>query len=219
DRVEVAGEVQVDVLHRHDLRVATAGCAAFHAEDGSERRLAQADHRFLADVIERIAQAHGGGRLALARGRGRHRRHQDQLRVRTRLEAVQVFERHLSLEMPVGLEVLFGNAELRKSDLGNALELGFLCDFDVGGHLLVLLLRDSITLILWARHYKGCAIARTLTEIKIQAALRKRKKPRFPRASAVGGPSETTLSTLPSVRRRAASRRRSSSAPASARLS
>ena len=144
DGVEVAGEVQVDVLHGHDLRVAAAGGAAFHAEHRPEGRLAQADHRFLADVIERIAQPHGGGRLALARGRGRHRRHQDQLRVRTRLEPVQVSERHFRLEMPVGLEVLFGNAELRKSDLGNALELGFLCDFDVGGHLRVLLLRDSI---------------------------------------------------------------------------
>ena len=32
DGVEVAGEVQVDVLHRHDLGVAAAGGAALHAE-------------------------------------------------------------------------------------------------------------------------------------------------------------------------------------------
>src|SRR5207302_7732228 len=32
-------------------------------------------------------------------------------------------------------------------------------------------------LILWARHYKGCAIARTLTEIKIHAALGETKSP------------------------------------------
>src|SRR5256885_3344985 len=32
-------------------------------------------------------------------------------------------------------------------------------------------------LILWARHYKGCAIARTLTEIKRQAALSENKSP------------------------------------------
>ena len=32
DRGEVAGEVQVDVLHRHDLGVAAAGRAALHAE-------------------------------------------------------------------------------------------------------------------------------------------------------------------------------------------
>ena len=37
DRVEVAGEVQVDVLHRQHLRVAAAGRAALHAEDRAER--------------------------------------------------------------------------------------------------------------------------------------------------------------------------------------
>ena len=42
DGVEVAGEVEVDVLHRHDLRIAAAGGAALDAEAGTERRLAQA---------------------------------------------------------------------------------------------------------------------------------------------------------------------------------
>ena len=32
DGVEVAGEMQIDVLHRHHLRIAAAGCTAFHAE-------------------------------------------------------------------------------------------------------------------------------------------------------------------------------------------
>ena len=36
DRVHVAGEVKVDVLHRHDLRVAAAGGASLDAEDGAE---------------------------------------------------------------------------------------------------------------------------------------------------------------------------------------
>ena len=41
DGVEVAGEVQVDVFHRHDLGVAAARRAAFDAEAGAERRLAK----------------------------------------------------------------------------------------------------------------------------------------------------------------------------------
>ena len=45
DRVQVAGEVEVQVLHRDDLRVAAARRAALHAEDRAERRLAQAEHR------------------------------------------------------------------------------------------------------------------------------------------------------------------------------
>jgi hypothetical protein len=32
--LKVAGEVQVDVFHRHHLRIAAAGRAALHAEDG-----------------------------------------------------------------------------------------------------------------------------------------------------------------------------------------
>ena len=40
DRVQVAREVDVDVLHRQDLAVAATGRAALEAEDGAERRLA-----------------------------------------------------------------------------------------------------------------------------------------------------------------------------------
>jgi hypothetical protein len=82
DGVEVAGEVEVDVLHRHHLGVAAAGGAALDAEARPERRLAQAQHRLLADVIERVGQAHRGRGLALARRRRRDRRDQDQLAVR-----------------------------------------------------------------------------------------------------------------------------------------
>jgi hypothetical protein len=34
DGMQVAGKVQIDLLHRHDLGVAAAGCPAFHAEAG-----------------------------------------------------------------------------------------------------------------------------------------------------------------------------------------
>jgi len=40
DGVEIPGEVQVDVLHRHDLGIAAAGGAAFEPERGTERGLA-----------------------------------------------------------------------------------------------------------------------------------------------------------------------------------
>ena len=50
DRVDVAGEVEVEVLHRHDLRVAAARRAALDPEDRAERRLAQAEHGLLADL-------------------------------------------------------------------------------------------------------------------------------------------------------------------------
>ncbi len=70
DGVEVAGEVQVDLVHRHHLRIAAAGRAALHAERWPQRWLAQADHRARADPVQRVAETDGGGGLALAR-RGR----------------------------------------------------------------------------------------------------------------------------------------------------
>ena len=54
DRVDVAGEVEVQVLHRHDLRVPAAGRAALDPEHRAERRLAQAQHRALADLAEAL---------------------------------------------------------------------------------------------------------------------------------------------------------------------
>jgi len=86
DGVEVAGEVEVDVLHRHDLSVAAARRATFHAERRAERRLAKAQHRLLTNVVERVRQANGGRGLALARWRRRDRSDQDQLAVLLVLE-------------------------------------------------------------------------------------------------------------------------------------
>ena len=47
DGVEVAGEVEVEQLHRDDLAVAAAGRAALDAERRAHRRLAHGDHRRL----------------------------------------------------------------------------------------------------------------------------------------------------------------------------
>ena len=79
DRVEVAGEMQVDVLHRHDLRVAAARRAALHAEDRPERRLAQAGDGARADAVQRIGQPDGRRRLAFAGRRRADRRHEHEL--------------------------------------------------------------------------------------------------------------------------------------------
>ena len=66
DGVEVAGEMEIDVLHRHDLGIAAAGRAALHAEAGAEDRLAHADDRLLADAVQRIAEPDRGRGLAFA---------------------------------------------------------------------------------------------------------------------------------------------------------
>jgi hypothetical protein len=134
DGGEIPREMQVDVLHRHHLRVAAARRAALHAEHRPERGLAQADRRLLADVVERIAQADCGGGLALARRRRADGRDQDQLAVLLCLERVEVLERDLGLVVAVGVEVLLGDAQALERDLADALQLRCLRDVDVGRH-------------------------------------------------------------------------------------
>ncbi len=51
DRVEVAREMQVDILHGHDLRVSAACRASLNAEHGTQRRLAQRHDDLFADTL------------------------------------------------------------------------------------------------------------------------------------------------------------------------
>ena len=96
DRVDVAGEVQVQVLHRDDLGQAAAGRAALDAEHRTERRLAQARHRVLADHAEPLGEPDERGRLALSGpGRG-HAGDADDLAVGSVLETVEHRQRRPS---------------------------------------------------------------------------------------------------------------------------
>ena len=136
DGVEVAGEVQVDILHRHDLRITAARRAALHTEHRPERGLAQADHRLLADIIEPIAEADRRGGLSFTRRRRRHPRHEHELAVLHPLQRVEVIQRYLGFVMAIRLEMFFGEAELLARDRRDALKLRGLCDFDVRLHYL-----------------------------------------------------------------------------------
>jgi hypothetical protein len=111
DGVEVAGEMKVDVLHRHDLRITAACRAALHSEHRSERRLANADRRLLAEAVERVAQSNGSRCLPLAGRRGTDARDENQPGVFPSFERVQVLERNLRLVVAVGFQMLFANAE------------------------------------------------------------------------------------------------------------
>ena len=86
DGVDVAGEVQVEVFHGEELRVAAAGGAALDAEDRAERRLAQGQHGVDADRVHRLGETDGGDGLALAERRRGDRRDVDDLAVGLVLE-------------------------------------------------------------------------------------------------------------------------------------
>ena len=145
DGAEVAGEVQVDVLHGHDLGIATAGCAALHAEDRPERGLAQADHRVLADATQAIAQPHGRRGLALARGRWADRRDEDELGLGSLWQRIEVGVGDLGLVVAVWLKRIVGDTE-RRGDVANPIHLRCLGDFDVAWHAYPFAARTASTI-------------------------------------------------------------------------
>ena len=57
DRMDVAGQVEVEVLHRDHLAVAPAGGSALDPEDGPQRRLTDGDRGPLADPVQALDQA------------------------------------------------------------------------------------------------------------------------------------------------------------------
>jgi hypothetical protein len=129
DGVEVAGEVQVQVLHRDDLGEPAARGPSLDAEDRPERRLAQAQDGPLADVPEPLGERHGRRRLALARLGGRDRRDADDLGVGRVGEAVDRPEADLGLVPPVQIDLVVFEAHLA-GDVEDRPEGGFLGDLE-----------------------------------------------------------------------------------------
>ena len=113
DDVEVAVEMEVDFLHRRELREAAAGAAAFDAEAGTDRRLAQTDHCFLAEPVERVGEADARRGLAFTCGRWRDRGDKDELAGRFVFEPVVNVGHDLRLDLAVEFEVILREAEFR----------------------------------------------------------------------------------------------------------
>ena len=134
DRVKVAGEMQIDGVHRHDLGEAAAGRAALHAEARPERRLAQADDRLAADAVERVAEADRRRRLAFAGRRRVDRGHEDELAILARRRRLAK-ELRLDLGDPpaVRFERVLGDADPAR-DFRDGLQPCGASDFDVRAH-------------------------------------------------------------------------------------
>ena len=110
--MEVAGEVQIDVFHRNNLGITAAGRAALDAEAGPERGLPQTDDGALAQPIQRIAKPYRGGGFSLASRRRADGCHQDELAIGAVLQALDVVQRQLGLEVAVGFKVFGGDTVL-----------------------------------------------------------------------------------------------------------
>ena len=129
DGVEVAREVQVDVLHGDDLGVAAARRASLDAEHRAERRLAQRHRALDAAAAQAVGQADRRGGLSLARRGGVDGGDQHQLGVVVR-RLVQQRVVDFGLVESVRDDVLPIDACFA-SDLGDGKRLDGMCNLDV----------------------------------------------------------------------------------------
>ena len=107
DCVEVAREVEVDVLHGHHLRVSAAARSALDAEHGTERWLAQGEAGVRAQTAHCVGKPYANRGLALAERRGVHCRDEHEFRT-----VIFAFDGEFRLEFAVALHLVFVVAQL-----------------------------------------------------------------------------------------------------------
>src|SRR5690625_383058 len=95
--MEVTSEVQVDILHRDDLRVPAASRATLHPEDRPEARLTETEDDILLTKPKRVGQPRRDRRLPLTRWSRCDTRHQDELTILPLTSLLDRVERDLGL--------------------------------------------------------------------------------------------------------------------------
>jgi len=131
DGVDVAGQMQVEVLHRDDLAIAAAGRAALDAECRPHAGLADAGDGLVAEDAQTLHQADAGRRLALAERGGSDGRHVDVLAHRPVGQLGQGVEVDFGFGFAVVDQVVFGQAQLG-GDFLDGQWRGGLSDVQVG---------------------------------------------------------------------------------------
>ena len=108
--MEVTSEVQVDLLHRKHLSVATTGSTALHTEARAERGLTQCDDRLMTEAVHTESEADRDRRLADTSLRSGDGGDEDELaRLMTSLELGEVY---LGEVLAVVLQVVGGDSYL-----------------------------------------------------------------------------------------------------------
>ena len=133
DRMEVASEVEVDLVHRQHLSVTATGSTAFLTEAGTERRLTQCHDSILADGIHAERQTHAYRRLADAGLGGTDSGHEDEVVLAHGffLDGVDV---HLGDVLTIAFSLLRVDTQL-PDDVVDRTENCRLCNFNIRFHL------------------------------------------------------------------------------------
>ena len=121
DGMNVAGEVEIEVLHGDDLAVSAACGAAFDSEGRSQTRLAHAGEDLLAQMrSQRLAQPDGRGGLAFSQGSGSDGGYHHILAARKTLQPVENREADFGLGVSIKIQLMGENAGLvRNMTYGN----------------------------------------------------------------------------------------------------
>ena len=133
NRVHIAGEVEVDVLHRDDLGIPAAGGAALDAEDRAEGRFPQGEDRLFPEPGHRLAEADRRGGLAFAGRGGVDGGDEDQLAVGAPGELFRQPVREFCLILAVELKAVGIDAEAGRH-LGDREHMGLLGNFNISEH-------------------------------------------------------------------------------------
>ena len=104
--MHVAGQVQVERLHRNDLAVTAAGSATLDAKGRAHRWLADGNGGLLADVAHGLTETDGGGGLTFAERRRGDRGDDHVFGLRAVLQSLNGFKLDLGDVIAVGLHEL-----------------------------------------------------------------------------------------------------------------
>ena len=131
--MEIPGEMQVQILHRHNLRITAACRSALDPEAGSKRRLTERDDRVFPKLCHGLSQSDGSGRLALSRGGRVDGCHKDQLSVLVVLYLLPEVIGKLCFVFSVKLQILFLDPRFF-CNLCNGQHCRFLCNLNICLH-------------------------------------------------------------------------------------
>ena len=138
DGVEVASEVEVDILRGQYLRIATTCCTTLHAEAGAQRWLTQRDDSLLADVVKTHTKADAHGSLTHTRLCCGDSGYKDKVTL-SYLLVVDKAVRNLCDVLTVVEYLIIGEAYLC-GYLTNILKLGLTSDLNICFHIFQFLL-------------------------------------------------------------------------------
>lgn len=134
DGMDITGQMEVEVLHRNHLAVATPGRAALDAEGGALAGLADASEHALAQVRSQgLAQPDGRGGLAFAQRCGGDGGDVDVAPIGLLAQPLQDRQAHLGLGGAVVLQFVFPQSKLPGHQI-DGLQKGGLRDVEIGGH-------------------------------------------------------------------------------------